>query len=51
MTLRESVIKWMTSTPKQRKVGHNCRKWNTNKYGVKVATTGHEVLPSGAIVK
>lgn len=28
----------------------NNRKYNHNKYGVKVATDGKEVLPSGAIV-
>lgn len=31
-------------------IGRNDRKHNHNKYGVKVATDGNEVLPSGAIV-
>lgn len=40
---------------KKVKVGSKCqhrndRKHNHNKYGVKVATDGNEVLPSGAIV-
>lgn len=31
-------------------IGRNDRKYNHNKYGARVSTEGHEVLPSGAIV-
>lgn len=35
---------------KKKHKGRNDRKCNHSKYGPKVSTDGHEVLPSGAIV-
>lgn len=49
MAIMNYYASWRDYMP-SKKVGRNDRKHNHNKYGVKVATDGNEVLPSGAIV-